>query len=146
MKYVFLIMVIFIASCGSSVQPDTSIPPKNQLNVSYLIFGVFCGESYDTVRAYIYKVDDSTLIQDVSDGIFDYPLTYKFTKNITDTSKYRLALYLIDKMPTELLHGTKGATVLHDTVHRSYGCPDCADQCGLYAFQLRSTLNHSFDL
>jgi len=132
MKYAFLALVIFLASCGSSVQPETSTPAKNQSKVSYLIFGVFCGESIGQ-RQTLYKVDDSILVRDMGSGLYDHPLTYKFTKIISDTSKYRLAVQLIDKIPNEFLHGTKDGTVLHDTVHRTYGCPDCGDQCGIYA-------------
>jgi hypothetical protein len=120
-------------SCGSSVQPETSIPPKNQWKVSYLIFGVFCGESYDDVRAHIYRVDDLALVQDTTDGIFAYPVVFKFTRNIADTSKYRMAQNLITKIPDELSNGTRGMTVLHDTVHRTFGCPDCGDQYGFFA-------------
>lgn len=99
----------------------------------YIIFGVYCGECVGHC-ATMYKLytlgNVNTLWVDSTDSYFKNSEEIKFEKSVTDTRRFNLAQGIVQQIPAELLTTTK--------VSESFGCPDCADGCGIY-FQFKTS-------
>ncbi len=117
-KIKILISIVFgliIASCNKD--DNTSLSESD-----YLIFGQFNGLCAGEECIEIFKLESNKLLEDINDNYPDR--TNFYTGNYIDlgNAKYDLVNDLTDYFPTNLINEI-------DTV---FGCPDCADQGGLY--------------
>ena len=112
MKYfIFGVTAIFLALCSKEAQNKQSPP-------DYLIFGHYYGHCLGEACVEIFKLTSDGLFEDTSDSY----LSSQFEFLPLDTEKYEVARGLKQALPAPLLHSTEA----------SFGCPDCADQGGLY--------------
>ena len=85
----------------------------------YLIFGGYAFECGGNCTN-LYQLKNGKLFQDNVD--WGLPDNIPFKNTPLDDSKYEIAKVLIDEFPADLLASDK----------RTYGCPDCGDQGGVY--------------
>jgi len=112
MKYFVLgITAIFLALCSKEAH-QTQSPPD------YLIFGHFYGHCIGEECIEIFKLTDEGLFEDVSDSY----LATEFEFSPLGAEAFNVARDLQQALPAPLLNSTDS----------SFGCPDCADQGGLY--------------
>jgi hypothetical protein len=112
---VILISIVILASCDEEDKIDLS-------SEDFLVFGHFYGECLGESCVEIYKLEDDKLLEDILDN---YPGQQDFyTGNFVhlEEDKYLLVNDLMDYFPDDLL----------DEEKITHGCPDCADQGGLY--------------
>lgn len=107
----FVLMVVVISSCSN----DSDITLDED---DYLIFGHFYGMCVGERCVEIYKLTETRLYEDVNDNYL-----------LTDFNFKRLSNYLFEQvrdlpgyLPDELLN----------TDEDTFGCPDCADQGGIF--------------
>lgn len=101
-----------------------------------LVFGTYYGMCH-TNCMHIYRVDERTLEKDdsVKYGALDW--AYYFTPvSRLDESKHALAKKLIAEVPVELL--SRNRSVI--------GCPDCADQGGIFIQAFSGPVSATFKL
>lgn len=84
-----------------------------------VIFGKFCGHCIGNCTQ-MYKLSDR-LLADTSNGYRQGPESMKFNIKMSQAD-FNSASKILSMIPKELYE-------LHDS---TYGCPDCADQCGYY--------------
>ena len=112
MKYfVFGITAIFLALCSREAHQLQSPP-------DYLIFGHFYGHCMGEECVEIFKLTDEALFEDGSDSY----LATEFEFSPLGAEAYDVARELKAALPAPLLNSTE----------TTFGCPDCADQGGLY--------------
>jgi hypothetical protein len=116
MKYYYALLLIMATSMA-----------KAQLKVDNVVFGIFCGKcSKHCATLYAYSSQDQkTLYVDSTDSYFqqrDAPIICQTP--VHDSAKIQLVQQLIADIPDELLYRTE--------LTRTFGCPDCSDQCGIY--------------
>lgn len=112
MKYfVFGVTAIFLALCSKEVQLKQSPP-------DYLIFGHFYNFCLGDDCIEIFKLTEEGLFEDISDSY----LANQFEFVPLDAEKSKVARGLRQALPAPLLQSPEA----------SFGCPDCADQGGLY--------------
>jgi len=85
----------------------------------YLIFGTFYGECTGNCVK-LFKIQNNKLFEDDTDGLTLEEIPFK--DKALETAKFEIAKDLIPSFPNDLLASEK----------RTYGCPDCADQGGVY--------------
>ena len=110
-----LSIFLFVNALSSCKKDDDADLKSND----YLIFGHYYGECFGETCVETYKLTNSKLFEDIIDvyagnGPFDF-------KELTN-EEYEQVKDLIEYFPAELL----------DTNEESFGCPDCADQGGLF--------------
>jgi len=88
----------------------------------YLVFGHFYGECIGEGCVTMYKLEDDKLFQDTKKEYPRYDVFYEGSYIEMDQADYDKVKDLFDYFPEQLLYE-------HDT---TFGCPDCADQGGLY--------------
>lgn len=117
-KIKILVPIVFgvlIASCSKDVSTEPS-------ESDYLIFGHFYGFCQGEKCIEIFKLESNRLLEDSKD---EYPSRTDFYNGdyiALGNTKFDLVKNLMDYFPDNLLNE-------NDTV---FGCPDCADQGGLY--------------
>lgn len=84
----------------------------------YLIFGHFYGECLGEECVEIFKLTQNELYEDTTGGYLSTEFDFVLLKN----ESYEKTRDLIDAVPSQLLREEVDA----------FGCPDCADQGGLY--------------
>ncbi|GGK24142.1 hypothetical protein GCM10007962_17930 [Yeosuana aromativorans] len=115
MKKLTLIALLFITVLNYNCSSDDSIHiDKND----YLIFGHFYGMCAGDGCVLTYKLTDDTLYEDINHNYLGTDLNFKALDNNTFEQVKDLANYV----PSELLNETESV----------FGCPDCADQGGLF--------------
>ena len=117
---------ISIFSCSEDEVTKTS-------EDSYLVFGRFYGECLGEQCVEIFKLEHERLFEDTNDI---YPGNDNFyTGNFVElgNDKYQLVKDLRDHFPKKLL----------EEIQVVYGCPDCADQGGLY-IEYKSDTIHKY--
>ena len=115
MKKLTLIALLFITVLNYNCSSDDSIHiDKND----YLIFGHFYGMCVGDGCVLTYKLTDDTLYEDINHNYLGTDLNFKALDNNTFEQVKDLANYV----PSELLNETESV----------FGCPDCADQGGLF--------------
>lgn len=112
MKYfVFGLTAIFLALCSKEVQ-------FGQKPLDYLIFGHFYGHCIGKECVEIFKLTSDGLYENTTDSY----LASEFDFSAMEQDKFDMARELKSAIPVPLFQST-------DT---TFGCPDCADQGGLY--------------
>lgn len=109
-----VISLLIFVSCNKECNCE-----KNEMD--YLIFGHFNGECIGEDCIEIFKLTSDKLMEDSNDN---YPGQQNYNGNFSDlgSSKYELVKDLPDYFPAELWNED----------NKAFGCPDCADQGGLY--------------
>jgi len=111
---VLLVMSLFlIISCNKD---DVSDP------FGYLIFGHFYGFCIGESCIQIYKLEKDKLFEDTKKEYPGYNEFYRGSYVKLDNTYFEQVKDLVNSFPEDLLNE-------QDTV---FGCPDCADQGGLY--------------
>lgn len=87
-------------------------------DIDYLVFGHFYGHCLGEDCVKMFKVTKDQLFEDTTDSY----LATEFDFIELEEEKFELARELVQALPDQLLKEDK------DT----FGCPDCADQGGLY--------------
>lgn len=112
MKYLVLgFTALFLALCSKEVGTVQS-------EMDYLIFGHYYGHCGGEECVEIFKLTDDMLFEDVADT---YNAT-EFDFSPLGNEKFEIAQVLYQTLPAQLLNSTES----------TFGCPDCADQGGLY--------------
>jgi hypothetical protein len=116
-----LSLALFFFSCSKD-DNTKSVKEPQKTNTEYLTFGHYYGMCLGEGCVEIFKLTTTELLEDQNDH---YPHTKQFYVGnyaALDENKFNLVKNLMDDFPSELLQT--------DTL--SFGCPDCADQGGLY--------------
>ncbi|HEU4472422.1 MAG TPA: hypothetical protein VFR58_15120 [Flavisolibacter sp.] len=98
---------------------------KGLFGVSHIIFGKFCGhclQNCTIMYALHMNGNASSLTADTSNGYLRGEM--KFTQKINDSKMMQLASEVYRNLPKELVISAPQEAI--------FGCPDCADQCGIY--------------
>lgn len=114
----FFAILIIISSCKHD--DDISVNEND-----YLIFGHFYGECIGEGCVETYKLTDTKLFEDTNDS---YAGTAPFNFIELGALQFEQVKDLIDFLPPELLNASDTA----------FGCPDCADQGGLFIQYLKN--------
>lgn len=110
MKYYYILAALMLcAGCKKE---------KDEPNIEYLTFGKANGLCW-TECATFFKVEDNAVY---ADSMMNYTGTLQFQSDALANDKYLLAKPLQDNFPTYLT----------DNPNQTIGCPDCADQGGIY--------------
>jgi len=109
---ILILAVVFIQSCDKNDEIELS-------DNEYLIFGHFYGECLGEDCIVTYKLTDKKLFEDNNDN---YSGTGPFDFNELGIDKFSQVKDLIDYFPKELLNSNE----------TTFGCPDCADQGGIF--------------
>ena len=134
----FPILLLILSGCQSksvkvSNPPADTIPERaysdsllqGAFEIRYLIFGKFCGmcpKNCATMYTYNMMGNVNTLFVDESDGFFKGKIVSGAPLNKIEF--HQLAGGVFQKLPRLLIQSKETET--------TFGCPDCADQCGLY--------------
>lgn len=131
------LFLLFLASCGTSENKPTSPAPdsvpKNNVpqtpaaaGPDTVTFGVYCGEcAQHCATMFRYDWKQGTLYADFTDSFFkDSNKNVTCNTAITDAHKKDVAKRIAQSIPDTLLHKAKTGA--------RFGCPDCADGCGIY--------------
>ena len=127
--YHFLSLVILILFSACSKDDDNADCENPIQNSDTLIFGHFYGECIGEDCIQTYKLSDGQLFEDTLDS---YAGSGPSDFILLPQEDYDLVSDLMDFFPNELLS-------LADS---TFGCPDCADQGGLF-IRLESTADTS---
>ena len=114
MKRLWVILpLLFIFSCEDKKEEKTEI--------NYLIFGHFYGFCSGEECIEIFKLTETKLFEDINDN---YPgqSPYDGSFEVIGNDKFKLVKDLMKYFPENILNESKLV----------FGCPDCADQGGLY--------------
>lgn len=106
---------------------DTTTISSRIINarIDNIIFGRYCGEcGGECATMYKYDYLRNKLLVDHSDSYFKNRDNITFANNILNKNKIDLVVKIIDSIPAILYSNSN----LRDR----YGCPDCADGCGIY--------------
>lgn len=106
-----VITLIFLTACKTEKL-------NSALETDYLVFGHFYGECLGESCIETFKLTDTKLYEDISDGYSHS--NYNFQQLTGE--KFIAVKDLIDQFPNQLLT---------DSI-QIYGCPDCRDQGGIY--------------
>jgi len=120
--FLFAIIALFLTACDKSddVQPSA----EATINDQHFIFGVYRGFCMGDC-AELYKIEGDALYADSTDRFYPFSDPYgtiEFQPEALSQERYELAAELIEAVPQELLNSDE----------QTFGCPDCADQGGIY--------------
>ena len=117
----FLLLILLAMSCE-----------KNDLNPEpTLVFGEAFGYCVGDC-AHFYKINDHQIYKDDIERFWTDPPT--FNPAPLSDSEYELAQSLLTNFPEYLLQNP----------NQTYGCPDCADQGGIYIFYTKGKATNSW--
>lgn len=147
MKTIFtaLICALFIVGCAPGTKnpdqpyndsvtvtnenPEDSVDqyvPGNKLT-GQIVFGVYCGfcaKNCATMFRFNNTGNNMTLMVDSTDSFFKNNGVVTFNTVVSNVNRIDLAHSIMGQIPTELLTTDKET--------ERFGCPDCADGCGIY--------------
>lgn len=112
---IILAGILYSSCCREDVEQNISTE-------SYLIFGHFYGECLGEQCVEIFKLENEKLFEDLDALYPNSQSIYSGEFTELEDNMYQLAKDLVDYIPEELLESTENV----------FGCPDCADQGGLY--------------
>ena len=115
MKKPILIALIFINILNYNCSSDDSIHIDES---DYLIFGHFYGMCVGDDCVLTYKLTDGALYEDLNHNYLGTDLNFKEL----DNAKFEQVKDLANHIPSNLLNENESV----------FGCPDCADQGGLF--------------
>jgi hypothetical protein len=128
MKSLLAFIVIVSIACNSS-SPKLSGTAAEK-NVQHIVFGRYCGMC-PSGCVKLFKVDpvSKRLYVDSSEKYFeDYGRTLTFPTTAAPKEQYAIAEEVISRIPDSLYLAKD---------EDRFGCPDCADGCGIY-FEIRT--------
>lgn len=140
-----LLIAFFMLSCGcmqkSPVKTQTTdesqiIHTSGSTNgVEYMIFGRYCGRCISDKCAPMYKIDfiKKLLLDNSSNYVRAQP--FDFSKELT-VEQFNMVSKVDTSMPDSLFL----------TSETRFGCPDCADQCGIYLEINKGGKKYAFEL
>ena len=108
-----LMLLLSIASCKKEETTTNT-------TVQRLVFGTYFGECL-TDCVTIFALDSANVQQDTLINTF-IPINYVFAGVDLSNDKFEQVKHLLTDIPTELT----------TTPNKTYGCPDCHDQGGIY--------------
>lgn len=103
----------------------------NRDHPSYIIFGMFCSECSGhcaIMYRYNMKGNSNTLFVDSTDSYLKNNGKVVCKTSIKDIAKIQVVNKLVTQIPNTFLRT--------DKTEQTFGCPDCADGCGIY-FEMR---------
>lgn len=95
------------------------------LDPDTFIFGKACGECSGNC-AIFYKIEDGKIFSDLND--FYYAQELKFSDTSLLDESYQSAKSLLEEFPEYFI----------ENPDKTFGCPDCADQCGFYIISYKN--------
>ena len=109
----FILIALLAFSCENE-------PAFELQNTDYLIFGWYAGEcAGDCIAAF--RVSNQSLEEDTTTRFYRQDYTFQAGR-VLDNDAWSRASTLISSLPTDLIQS--GTDI--------YGCPDCADQGGIF--------------
>lgn len=115
---IYLVLPLLILGCDDD--NDTLNSPLNGLNqTDYLIFGHYYGFCQGEDCVVTYKLTSNKLYEDTKDP---YGGSGPFNFVLQPGDQFDIAKHLRNKLPARLLQEKD----------QTFGCPDCADQGGLF--------------
>lgn len=108
----FLLLLTLLFACKKEDNPTLE-------NGNYLIFGHYYGECFGETCVETYKLTETQLFEDI---INTYAGNGPFDFIELPAAEYEKTKTLMDYFPSELLQAEE----------TTFGCPDCADQGGLF--------------
>lgn len=128
LKLIAGLLLITLSACGQTPSRTQSKISKTKRDCpSYIIFGVFCGEcSGHCATMYRYNMTDNsnTLFVDSTDSYFKNYGKVVFKTQINDIARFQTVSRFVQQIPKTFLKT--------DKAEQTFGCPDCADGCGIY--------------
>jgi hypothetical protein len=115
-KRIWIVSVFILAGALSCKQEEVRLYEGD-----YLIFGHFYGECLGEACVKTFKLEENYLLEDTQAGL-KQPYNFKTSYRVLGQEDFERAQALLDAFPLQLL-GEPDTT---------FGCPDCADQGGLY--------------
>lgn len=106
--------------------PDDEYIPGDKV-AGEIVFGVYCGfcaKNCATMFKFNNTGNNMTLMVDSTDSYFKNDGIVQFSTVVTDINRIDIAHSILGQIPTEFLTTAKDSA--------RYGCPDCADGCGIY--------------
>ncbi|HEY0066309.1 MAG TPA: hypothetical protein VGB46_03065 [Flavisolibacter sp.] len=126
MRYFTFFALILLAACNSTREKSSSSnSTAAKENVQHIVFGRYCGMCPRNC-ATMYKVDvaNDRLYIDTTDNFKnDYGKTLSFPSTPAPADKYRIAEEIVSRIPDSLFLAPN---------EERFGCPDCADGCGIF--------------
>ena len=116
MKQINILILLFLLALLTSCTKDDDITIDAN---SYLIFGHFYGECLGEGCVETFKLTDTKLFEDTNDN---YSGTGDFNFVELSNDQFDLVKNLPDFFPSNLLNEND----------KTFGCPDCADQGGIF--------------
>lgn len=113
--------LLFSIACNKDDDGSAPAPPPSS-TYDYLIFGHYYGMCGGEECVEVFRLNDKRLQEDTTDQYPILPGFYNGSFITLDNAEHKLVKDLITYFPDSLL-------TRNDTV---FGCPDCADQGGLY--------------
>lgn len=133
---IFIGLLILVIACGPTVKSATqdsgeqttaSVTEGRDGRAERIIFGRYCGKCrYRCATMYQLNMTgtSNTLYMDTTDSFKDNYSTPTCNTPVKDAKKLALANSIVSKIPEQLYRT--------DETNVRFGCPDCADGCGLY--------------
>jgi hypothetical protein len=118
--YLLPLLALLLFACSKNDDSISKSPPEP--TTEYLVFGHFYGMCLGEGCVEIFKLEKKRVLEDQQDS---YPSNDKFYKgDFLELTRidFEKSRNLLDFFPDSLLQSTTS----------SFGCPDCADQGGLY--------------
>lgn len=129
--FFLLSLIVLFAGCSK----DDDVPTlSNFREVDSLIFGWYYGECLGESCVETFRLTENALYEDVNDP-YAGSSAFKFTDRKTDEI-FEQAQILTDDFPTQLLREPD----------QTFGCPDCADQGGMFIQVSTSSGNQTWRL
>lgn len=132
----FIAALILVIACAPTVksatpadgeQTATSVAEGRDGRAERIVFGRYCGKCRGHC-ATMYQLNmagsSNTLFMDTTDSFRDNFGMPSCNTPVKDPKKLALANSIVSKIPAELYNT--------ESENERFGCPDCADGCGLY--------------
>jgi len=120
----FFLFTVLVSALGACDKNDVQPEPEATLSETHFIFGTYHGFCMGDC-AELYKIENDALFADTTDRFYPFSEPYgtiEFQDTPLSTERYTVAVELLAAIPDELLNSEE----------QTFGCPDCADQGGIY--------------
>ena len=116
-----LSLLLIITACLSSCSADDDAPTLTNFGeIDYLIFGWYFGECAGEECVETFRLTDRSLFEDVNDP-YSGSSAFRFMEQLS-REKFERASIVAEEFPSQLLQEPD----------QTFGCPDCADQGGMF--------------
>ena len=124
---IHLFGLLCVGGCSQSETPMQENAPE------WLVFGRFYGHCQGEQCIEIYKLEKGKLFEDRNDQYVSNETFYEASYEQLDDAKYEMVRSILDHIPSGL--------IAEDQIR--FGCPDCADQGGIY-LEIKNSQAHEF--